>query len=276
MKLSIVMSVQQARFEAATFKGDLKANLKRIADLGYHGVELAIRDPGRVDQKGLLDLVQSSGLSVPAVGTGQAWGEEDLSFTDENEGIRAMAIERIKSHLPFASKAYAILIVGLIRGVPKEENFEQAWSWLIDALQECGRAAAGLGVKIALEPICREETPLINTVEQGLELIEKTGLANIGLLLDSYHMHREERSIADAIRLAKGRIFHFHVADSNRMFPGAGHLDFGQILGTLADIGYAGYISGEFLPEPDAQTAAERAIEHLKSISPAKGAGRGR
>ena len=45
MKLSIVLSTQQAQFQAATFKGDLETNLARIAALGYDGVELAIRDP---------------------------------------------------------------------------------------------------------------------------------------------------------------------------------------------------------------------------------------
>jgi hypothetical protein len=49
MRLSIVLSTQAAQFQAATFKGDLEANLIRIASLGYEGVELAIRDPALVD-----------------------------------------------------------------------------------------------------------------------------------------------------------------------------------------------------------------------------------
>ena len=52
-KLSIVLSVQPAAFQAATFKGELEANLSRIAGLGYDGVELAIRDPSLVDADAL-------------------------------------------------------------------------------------------------------------------------------------------------------------------------------------------------------------------------------
>src|SRR5512144_297029 len=103
MKTSIVLSVQPAQFQAATFKGDLQENLRRIASLGYEGVELAVRDPRRVDFDNLEKLVQASGLSVPAIGTGQAWGEEHLSFTDPDPGIRRQAIERILSHIPGAS-----------------------------------------------------------------------------------------------------------------------------------------------------------------------------
>src|SRR5574338_635244 len=115
MKLSIVLSAQPAAFQAATFKGDLEANLSRIAALGYDGVELAIRDPKLVDFDSLEQLVRGCGLSVPAIGTGQAWGEEGLSFTDPDAGVRRAAIERINSHIPAASRFGAIIIIGLIR-----------------------------------------------------------------------------------------------------------------------------------------------------------------
>ena len=72
--------------------------------------------------------------------------------------------------------------------------------------------------------------------------------------------------IEESIRLCGDRIFHFHVADSNRWYPGAGHTDFRSILATLLDIGYQGYISGEFMPLPDAVTAAERSIAYLRLL----------
>jgi sugar phosphate isomerase/epimerase len=56
------------------------------------------------------------------------------------------------------------------------------------------------------------------------------------------------------------------VADSNRMYPGAGHLDFMSILKTLFATGYHGWVSGEFLPVPDAETAAKHALINLRII----------
>ncbi len=79
-------------------------------------------------------------------------------------------------------------------------------------------------------------------------------------------MNIEDADIGDSIRACGDRIFHFHVADSNRWYPGAGHLDFGTILDDLEGIGYRGFVSGEFMPLPDADTAAERAIAHLKNL----------
>jgi sugar phosphate isomerase/epimerase len=88
----------------------------------------------------------------------------------------------------------------------------------------------------------------------------------MGLLLDTFHMNIEEPSIEESIRICGDRIFHFHVADSNRWYPGAGHLDFGSILGTLYSLGYEGFVSGEFMPLPDADTSAEHGITHLRKL----------
>jgi sugar phosphate isomerase/epimerase len=88
----------------------------------------------------------------------------------------------------------------------------------------------------------------------------------MGLLADTFHMNIEEPSIEGSIRRAGDRIFHFHVADSNRWHPGAGHLDFASILDALYATGYTGFVCGEFLPIPDAETAARRGIAHLRGI----------
>lgn len=267
MKLSIVLSTHAAQFQAVAFKGDFEANVAKIASYGYEGVELAIRDPKLVNPDELEQVIQRLNLTVPAIGTGQAWGEERLSFTSADPAVRRAAIERIKSHIPLAARFKAVVILGLIRGItPAGQTYEQSMAYLVEALQECSTAAAPYGVRYALEPLNRYETDLIHTVADGLELIERVGAANFGLLLDTFHMNIEEPSVEASIRTCGERIFHFHVADSNRWHPGAGHLDFKSILTSLFASGYHGFVSGEFMPKPDADTGAKRAIEHLRSL----------
>jgi len=265
MKFSIVLSTQAAQFQAATFKGDLETNMMRIAELGYDGVELALRDPKLVSLDELERLTCLCGLSVPAIGTGQAWGEEGLSFTDPDPAVRRAALDRIISHIPGAVHFGAIIIIGLIRGVIKPGvDPVQAMDWLVESLRECSTAAFQHGILLALEPINRYETTLINNANEGLELIRRVGADNFGLLLDTFHMNIEEPNIEVTIRQCGSRVFHFHVADSNRWYPGAGHLDFKSILNVLNSIHYKGYISGEFLPKPDTETSAKRAILNLR------------
>ena len=269
MKLSIVLSTHAAQFQAVAFKGDLESNLKKIAAWGYDGVELAIRDPRLVDGDELLRIVSSHGLQIPAIGTGQAWGEEGLSFTDPDPAVRRAAIERCKSHVPFAARAGAAVIIGLLRGIVKPGvDHRRAMDWLVEALQECCAAARPHDVRIALEPICRYETTLINNISQGLDLLERVGADNMGLMPDTFHMNIEEPVIEDSIRACGDRIFHFHVADSNRWYAGAGHLDMVSILSTLMATGYHGYVSAEWMPQPDGDTSAHKGIAYLRGLQP--------
>lgn len=231
--------------------------MKRIASYGYDGVEVAIRDPALVDQANLLQVLKQQNMEVSAIGTGQAWGEERLSFSDPSSKVREQAIERIKSHIPFAKKTGAPIIIGLVRGIaPTDVSEGQAAAWMTEAFKMCVQEALHDGVRIAVEPINRYETSLINSVRDGLQLIENVGTENLGLLLDTFHMNIEEPSIEESVRMCGDRIFHFHVADSNRLYPGAGHIDFTSVLKALYATGYTGYVSGEFMPDPEANISA--------------------
>ena len=265
MNLSIVLSTHSAQFEAVAFKGDFEANVAKIAGWGYDGVELAIRDPHLVDGSELERVVTSMGLKVPAIGTGQAWGEERLSLTSTDPAVRQAALERLKAHIPLAARLDALIIIGLIRGIsPTGQGHAQSMRYLVENLQTCAAAASEAGVRIALEPLNRYETDLIHTVADGMDFIKQVGAANVGLLLDTFHMNIEEPVMEESIQACGDRIFHFHVADSNRWYPGAGHIPFSQILETLYSTGYRGWVSGEFMPQPDADTAAKQNIDYLR------------
>jgi sugar phosphate isomerase/epimerase len=269
MNLSIVLSTHATQFRDVAFKGDLADNVAKIARWGYTGVELAIRDPALVDADALVRMVSAHGLTVPAIGTGQAWGDERLSFTNSDAGVRQAAVARIQSHVPLASRLGATIILGLIRGItPAGQAHEQSMVYLIEALRTCAATAAAKGVRLALEPLNRYETDLIHTVAEGMALLDRVGADNLGLLLDTYHMNIEEPSLEESIRACGDRIAHFHVADSNRWYPGAGHIDFASVLKALLSTGYTGFVSGEFMPMPDADTAAVRGLAHMRAVWP--------
>jgi len=264
MKLSIVISTQPSSFTALTYTGKLAENLHKIKNLGYDGAELAVRNPQQLDISVLQSLLQKNELPVPAIGTGQAYGEEGLSFVHPDSTIRHQAIERIKSHIDLAHQLGSIVIIGLVRGkMEPDTDTNTAENLLIQACREC--ASVNENVKLAIEPINRYETDIINTVKSGLEIINKIEKENVGLLLDTFHMNIEEPSITESIISARDRLFHFHIADSNRWYPGAGHINFSEIMNTLDKINYQGFVSAEILPVPDPDTAAEETIYNMKT-----------
>jgi 5-keto-L-gluconate epimerase len=267
LRLAMAASTHPAQFEAIAYKGELEATVAELAGLGFDGVELAIRDPALVRAGELVDMIGRHGMAVPAIGTGQAYAEEGLCLTRADADVRRATRERLVSHFPLAARFDAVVIVGLIgMSTLDGQTLEQATDHLVDGLREACAAAGQHGVRLALEPCNRYESALVRTVEAALEVVDRVAAENLGLLLDTFHMNIEEPSITGSIRDGGARIFHFHVADSNRWHPGGGHLDFAAILDELQATGYAGFVSGEFLPQPDARTAAERFRAHMASL----------
>lgn len=114
------------------------------------------------------------------------------------------------------------------------------------------------GVQLAIEPLNRYETSLINTVAQGLAAIED--MPTVGLLLDVYHMNIEETHIPNAIRRAGRRIAHVQVSGNDRGIPGVDHLPWGTIVQALDDAGYTGPVCIESFTARNATIATAASI----------------
>ena len=268
MKKSIVVSTQPTKFSALAFKEDFEKSIKKVAKLGFDGAELAVRNPKDLKVNDVINIIKENNLEVPAIGTGQAYGEEGLSFSDPDEVIRKMAVERINDQIVFASNFNAQVIIGLIRGEIEESiNRIEAEEWTIDCLKKCTEFAKEYNIRLTLEPVNRYESNFINTLNEGIEFIKRVGASNLGLLADTFHMNIEEVSIYGSIIQAKNYITHVHFADSNRWAPGCGHIDFKKVIETLKKIDYQGYVSAEILPLPDPDSCARLTVETLNKLN---------
>jgi len=239
MKIGFVVEVP----EKERGLNEFSRRLKLLKELGYDGVELAVRDPREIDEKKVKTLIEGLGLKVPAIATGKA---KDFRY--------------FREQIRFASQFKAKIIVGLIRkGIPKND--------LSQILRNYEKIARAKGVELLLEPINRYEMDFINNVGEAINFIKEADLENTKILIDTFHMNIEEAWICGSIMEAGDLIGHVHVADNNRLAPGQGHLDFREILCTVADTGYNGFITVELVPvKPDFDMAARQSIEYLKPI----------
>ncbi len=267
MKISTCLSLDKGRFPAIPFQGDFFQNLEKITEIGFDGIDLMIGNPEELDQDTIIEAIHTAGFDIPAIGTGKAWSDEGLSFTDPDKEIREKAVQRIFSHLRFASRAKSQVIIGLLRGIVRPRvTPDDAMDWLVTAFNRCMDEAEKHNVRVAVEPINRYETSLINSIAEGMEFIEKVRSDRLGLLIDSFHMNIEDANIRESILKAGERIYHVHYADSNRLYPGRGHFDFPGMLHALKDAGYQGYISGEHLPHPDPITAVRNGMVYMRKL----------
>jgi len=270
LKIGISLSPTKTQFGPLMFAGDLNEGLETAQSLGYEYIDLSMLDSSSIDQDDLAKLIDKAQLKTYAISTGQSYINDGYSFYASDGENRRKVVERIKGHIDLAVKLGSRVIIGGIRGKIEENNsrFEKIREAGDHSLLKCAEYARSRDVTLLIEPINRYETNVVNTLAEGIELIEKLGGANLKLLPDTFHMNIEEVSISESIRKADNYIDYIHFADSNRLAPGWGHIDFKQVLDTLVSINYQGAIGIEVLPKPTDFEAAEQAMKHIKAIYP--------
>ncbi len=266
-KLAVVVTPVEAVFEAVAKIGKLEEAAAKAAEYGFEGIELSLIDPKVLSAAKIESVMSEYGLEVPAFSTGLNFLHEGLSLSSPDPNVREAAVRRLKEFVDLAEPLGAGVIVGLMRGrtegrVAKEE----AYRLMVESLRDLCKYAEGKGVSVFFEPLNRYETDLVNTVEEGLRVLADVGSEALKLLLDTFHMNIEEPVMEDSIKAASGKIGHFHVADSNRLAPGMGHLDFGSILEALKDAGYRGYLSAEVIMKPSFEEVLRKTRDTLRPI----------
>jgi sugar phosphate isomerase/epimerase len=249
------------------YRGDLDRVFGDLAGLGYDGVELMLRDPAALDAGQIERLARTHGLRVAAIGTGQVAEEDKLQLLAADAGGRAAAVERLQAVLGFAGHFGAPVVIGRFRGsVPRGVSREEGLDWLAAGPTTAAATARAAGVPIIIEPQNRFNTNLIFTVMEGVNLIERIGSEWVAVLGDTFHMNIEEVSMTTPFLTAGRHLRHVHFGDSNRLAPGRGHLNFPEILATLAAARYDGFVSLEIVQQGDSARAARQGITYLRAL----------
>ncbi len=256
-----VALVPEMRGGPFVFSEGLATGCAKAAELGFDAVEIFPASADALDTNEVKLLLAKYNLNIAAVGSGAGWVKHRLQLTDPDAGVRRRAREFIAAMIDFAGGCAAPAIIGSMQGRWGEgAPRAQALAWLAEAIEELAPRAAVHGVPLLYEPLNRYETNLLNRVDEALSFLKPLRAQNVKLLCDLFHMNVEEARIGDALHLAGPRLGHLHFADSNRHAIGFGHTDVAPVAQALRAIGYAGYVSGEVLPLPDGDRAAQQTI----------------
>jgi sugar phosphate isomerase/epimerase len=229
------------------FKEEKAKSVNRLARCGYDAIEL-YGEPSAYNYSQFRTVLKDNGMEVSNICALYS-DQRDLAHPDE--GIRSNAREYVKSVVDMAAeigaKTFGITPTSCMKTKPLA-NPEDELKWAVGGIREAAELAQSHGVRLVLETWNRYEHYWLNRLDQCLELARQVGHDNVGVMGDTFHMNIEEASMPDAIKLAGGRLWNIHLADSNRAAVGEGHIDFEPVIQALIDIGYKDYISYEILP----------------------------
>lgn len=133
---------------------------------------------------------------------------------------------------------------GAARNIPQGFPRTQAEAQMEAFLQISADAARSNGISVVIEPLSREDTNFIMSVEEGAGWVDRIGRPELGLLADFYHMTMEHEPLEHLLD-AGSRLAHIHVADTDRLYPGSGCYDYDTFFAHLKRIGYEGRVSVE-------------------------------
>jgi sugar phosphate isomerase/epimerase len=242
---------------------------QQATDMGFEGIELSGPASSIKSRWPELIHLHAKGAIFPTVSSG---GRPFIG--DRDPSARRVAVANLKQLLSAIAElgglgATTPACFGLYSNAlpalkPEPDPSERAV--LIDTLADLGQHAESEGVVLLLEPLNRYEDHHLNRLDQGAEIIAAAGTGSVKLLADVFHLNLEETDLPGALRQAAQWLGHVQLADSNRLEPGAGHLDFAAVFRALQDSGYTQYCALECSLSGPAETVLPRVVSYLRAV----------
>lgn len=230
----------------------IPAIFSKIAEMGFDAVEIAVEDPSVIDAKAVKQGLKDYGLQAVVCA---AFGPT-RDLTHDDPAIHENCFAYLRSCFDLcnawdvnflAGPMYSA--VGKARMVPAEQR-KREWELAVKNLQLVCKMAGERNLEIALEPLNRFESDLVNTASDVIRLVDDIAHPAAKIILDGFHMNIEEADVEKAIISAGDKLIHFQVSENYRGTPGTGQTPWDAYKRGLEAINYDRVVSIEsFTPE---------------------------
>jgi D-psicose/D-tagatose/L-ribulose 3-epimerase len=241
------------------FQGSSIPLLAKAAAMGFDVFTVPIEDPALIDPAALKAAARDADIRLHVTG---AFGPT-RDLTHDDISFRKEALRYIQATLEICEQIGVHLMVGpMYSSVGKRRKIPDAqrdveWERAVTGLREAARMARDHGVILGIEPLNRFETDLVNTAEQVKKMVRDIGEPAARIHLDTFHMHIEEKSIYEAVKLAGNDLVYVDASECDRGTPGSGQVDWQGLAKGLHEIGYSGdCVIESFTPDCQAIAAA--------------------
>jgi D-psicose/D-tagatose/L-ribulose 3-epimerase len=247
MSLNIKYGVSTWLWTSPFSTASIQELFPKIADMGFDVVEIAVEDPSLIDSKAVKKALEKYNLKASVCG---AFGPS-RDFTNEDPAVHANCFNYIQACLDLCVELDVKFMggpmysaVGKARMVSPEQR-KKEWQLAVTNLRKVCDAAARRGLQIALEPLNRFESDLVNTADDVVRMVNDIDHPCARIMLDGFHMNIEEKDIENAIVTAGDKLIHLQVAENYRGTPGTGQTNWGAYRRGLEAVNYKGIITIE-------------------------------
>jgi D-psicose/D-tagatose/L-ribulose 3-epimerase len=222
------------------FTTETVALFTKIKSMGFDAVEIPIEYPEKIDAKKVKEALEQNGLEAIVCG---AFGPS-RDLTNDDPEIHKNCFNYIQECLDmcnawgstfFAGPMYSA--VGKARMVSTEQR-KKEWERAVTNVYKVCKMAEARKLQIALEPLNRFESDMVNTAADVLRLVSDINHPAAKVMLDGFHMAIEERNIEEAITSAGDKLIHLQVAENYRGTPGTGQTPWQSFKQGLNNINY--------------------------------------
>ena len=235
-----------------SWKDPLLPLIEKASQAGFGVAEFPLLFPNELPYHRLREELERLEMAA-SCGTGLG-PETDITHPDPR--IQQAGLKHLFACLQGAAQLGSPVLGGLTYapwGVFPEDDLDQRRETCILSLRRVVPMAEELGVNICLEVVNRFEGYLINTVQQGVEIIREVNSTNIFLHLDTFHLNIEADQMDQEILAAGKHLGHFHCVANNRKPPGQGHIPWKKVRQALKEINYQGYLVAETFVNPQGE-----------------------
>jgi sugar phosphate isomerase/epimerase len=224
-------------------------------------------------------LVAGAGLRVSSLCRGGFFTATDPTQVRAAEARNREALEEAAA----LGAATLVLVPG---GLPAgDRDLEGARQRAARALERLVPVAHELGVRLGIEPmnpIYAADRGVISTLASALDLAERFAVADVGVVVDTFHLWWEP-GVAEQVLRAGERIVSYQVCDWITPLPadtllargmmGDGHIDFASLTRAVARAGYTGDVEVEIFnadlwARPPAEVVQTMTSRYLALVEP--------
>jgi D-psicose/D-tagatose/L-ribulose 3-epimerase len=221
---------------------ELERLAPHVAQLGFDWIEAPLESITDLDHRRGAEIIKEHGLGVSACA---AMGpDRDLIHPDaaiRENGMRYLRQAIAATHALGGTNLVGPLYSAVGRTWQQTpDDRAKDLDLLVQNLTELAKVADGQGVVLCVEPLNRFETSFINLAAQAIEVVERVNHPACQIMLDTFHMNIEEKSLGAAIRSVGRRLRHVHACENDRGAPGSGNVTWSEVAAALKDIHYQG------------------------------------